>query len=195
MTDQGSFQNLPENLPVPEDDGAADHLRGARLPSVPLPSTAGNVVDLSSREGRTAGYCYPMTGRPGRDLPQGWDEIPGARGCSPQSCSFRDHHAELRNFGVRVYGMSTQDTDDQAEAAERLHLPFELLSDEHLEFATALGLPTFEVEGAVFLKRLTFVAKDMLVEKVFYPVFPPNKNAEEVIEWLSQNPLGATSPA
>jgi len=195
MTDQGSFQNLPENLPVPEDDGAAEHLRGARLPSVPLPSTTGNVVDLSSLEGRTVVYCYPMTGRPGRDLPQGWDEIPGARGCSPQSCSFRDHHAELRNFGVQVYGMSTQDTDYQAEAAERLHLPFELLSDEDLEFATALGLPTFEAEGAVFLKRLTFVAKDGLVEKVFYPVFPPNKNAEEVIEWLSQNPLGATSPA
>ena len=194
MTDQGSFQNLPENLPVPEDDGAADHLRGARLPSVPLPSTVGNVVDLSSLEGRTVVYCYPMTGRPGRDLPQGWDEIPGARGCSPQSCSFRDHHAELRNFGVHVYGMSTQDTDYQAEAAERLHLPFELLSDEDLEFATALGLPTFEAEGAVFLKRLTFVAKDGLVEKVFYPVFPPNKNAEEIIEWLSQNPLGATSP-
>ena len=195
MTDQGSFQNLPENLPVPEDDGAADHLRGARLPSVPLPSTVGNVVDLSSLEGRTVVYCYPMTGRPGRDLPQGWDEIPGARGCSPQSCSFRDHHAELRNFGVHVYGMSTQDTEYQAEAAERLHLPFELLSDEDLEFATALDLPTFKVEGAVFLKRLTFVAKDGLVEKVFYPVFPPNKNAEEVIEWLSQNPLGATSPA
>ena len=195
MTDQGSFQNLPENLPVPEDDGAAEHLRGARLPSVPLPSTTGNVVDLSSLEGRTVVYCYPMTGRPGRDLPQGWDEIPGARGCSPQSCSFRDHHAELRNFGVQVYGMSTQDTDYQAEAAERLHLPFELLSDEDLEFATALGLPTFEAEGAVFLKRLTFVAKDGLVDKVFYPVFPPNKNAEEVIEWLSQNPLGATSPA
>jgi peroxiredoxin len=195
MTDQGSFQNLPENLPVPEDDGAADHLRGARLPSVPLPSTAGNVVDLSSLEGRIVVYCYPMMGRPGRDLPQGWDEIPGARGCSPQSCSFRDHHAELRNFGVHVYGMSTQDTEYQAEAAERLHLPFELLSDEDLEFATALGLPTFEAEGAVFLKRLTFVAKDGLVDKVFYPVFPPNKNAEEVIEWLSQNPLGATSPA
>lgn len=195
MTGQGSFQNLPENLPVPEDDGAADHLRGARLPSVPLPSTAGNVVDLSSLEGRTVVYCYPMMGRPGSDLPQGWDEIPGARGCSPQSCSFRDHHAELRNFGVHVYGMSTQDTEYQAEAAERLHLPFELLSDEDLEFATALGLPTFEAEGAVFLKRLTFVAKDGLVDKVFYPVFPPNKNAEEVIEWLSQNPLGATSPA
>ncbi len=195
MTGQGSFQNLPENLPVPEDDGAADHLSGARLPSVPLPSTAGNVVDLSSLEGRTVVYCYPMMGRPGRDLPQGWDEIPGARGCSPQSCSFRDHHAELRNFGVHVYGMSTQDTEYQAEAAERLHLPFELLSDEDLEFATALGLPTFEAEGAVFLKRLTFVAKDGLVDKVFYPVFPPNKNAEEVIEWLSQNPLGAVSPA
>ena len=195
MTDQGSFQNLPENLPVPEDDGAADYLRGAQLPAVSLPSTAGNVVALSSLEGRTVVYCYPMMGRPGRDLPQGWDEIPGARGCSPQSCSFRDHHAELRNLGVHVYGMSTQDTEYQAEAAERLHLPFELLSDEDLEFATALGLPTFEVEGMVLLKRLTFVANGGLIRKVFYPVFPPNKNAEEVIEWLSQNLLGATAPA
>ncbi len=152
-------------------------------------------MDLSALDGRTVVYCYPMTGRPGRALPQGWDEIPGARGCSPQSCSFRDHHAELRDVGARVFGISTQDTDYQLEAAERLHLPFELLSDEDLKFAAALGLPTFEVEGVGLLRRLTFVANDGLIEKVFYPVFPPNKNAEEVIEWLSQNPLGATSPA
>jgi peroxiredoxin len=162
---------------------------------VPLASTAANLVDLSALDGRTVVYCYPMTGKPGKDLPQGWNEIPGARGCSPQSCFFRDHHAELRNLGARVYGISTQDTDYQTEAAERLHLPFELLSDEDLEFATALGLPTFEVEGMVLLKRLTFVANGGLIEKVFYPVFPPNKNAQEVMEWLSQNPLGATSPA
>ncbi len=152
-------------------------------------------MDLSALDGRTVVYCYPMTGRPGRALPQGWDEIPGARGCSPQSCSFRDHHAELRDLGARVFGISTQDTDHQLEAAERLHLPFELLSDEDLKFAAALGLPTFEVEGVGLLRSLTFVANDGLIEKVFYPVFPPNKNAEEVIEWLSQNPLGATSPA
>jgi peroxiredoxin len=195
MASKDGFGELPENLPVPEDDGAADHLPGARLPSMPLASTAGNLVDLAALDGRTVVYCYPMTGKPGKDLPQGWDGIPGARGCTPQSCSFRDHHAELRSLGARVYGISTQDTDYQTEAAERLHLPFELLSDEDLEFATALGLPTFEVEGMVLLKRLTFVANGGLIEKVFYPVFPPNKNAQEVIEWLSQNPLGATSPA
>jgi peroxiredoxin len=195
MASKDGFGELPENLPVPEDDGAADHLPGARLPSMPLASTAGNLVDLAALDGRTVVYCYPMTGKPGKDLPQGWDGIPGARGCTPQSCSFRDHHAELRSLGARVYGISTQDTDYQTEAAERLHLPFELLSDEDLEFATALGLPTFEVEGKVLLKRLTFVANGGLIEKVFYPVFPPNKNAQEVIEWLSQNPLGATSPA
>jgi peroxiredoxin len=154
---------------VPEDDGASDHLPGARLPSVPLASTAANLVDLSALDGRTVVYCYPMTGKPGKDLPQGWNEIPGARGCSPQSCFFRDHHAELRNLGARVYGISTQDTDYQTEAAERLHLPFELLSDEDLEFATALGLPPFEVEGIVLLKRLTFVANGGLIRKVFYP--------------------------
>jgi peroxiredoxin len=195
MASKDGFGELPENLPVPEDDGAADHLPGARLPSMPLASTAGNLVDLAALDGRTVVYCYPMTGKPGKDLPQGWDGIPGARGCTPQSCSFRDHHAELRSLGARVYGISTQDTDYQTEAAERLHLPFELLSDEDLEFATALGLPTFEVEGMVLLKRLTFVANGGLIEKVFYPVFPPNKNAQEVMEWLSQNPLGATSPA
>ncbi len=195
MVSPDGLHELPDNLPVPEDDGAADHLPGARLPSVPFASTASNPVDLSALDGRTVVYCYPMTGKPGKDLPQGWNEIPGARGCTPQSCSFRDHYAELRNLGARVYGISTQDTGYQTEAAERLHLPFELLSDEDLEFATALGLPTFEVERMVLLKRLTFVANGGLIEKVFYPVFPPNKNAEEVIEWLSQNPLGATSPA
>jgi peroxiredoxin len=195
MVSPDGLHELPENLPVLEDDGAADHLPGARLPSVPLASTASNLVDLSALDGRTVVYCYPMTGKPGKALPQGWNEIPGARGCTPQSCSFRDHYAELRNLRARVYGISTQDTGYQTEAAERLHLPFELLSDEDLEFATALGLPTFEVEGMLLLKRLTFVANSGLIEKVFYPVFPPNKNAEEVIEWLSQNPLGATSPA
>jgi peroxiredoxin len=158
-----------------------------RLPSVPLRSTAGNVVDLASLNGRTVVYCYPLTGRPDRDLPQGWDEIPGARGCTPQSCAFRDHHAELRSLGARVYGLSAQDTEYQREAAERLRLPFELLSDEDLAFAKVLGLPTFEVEGTILLKRLTFILKDGLIEKVFYPVFPPNKNAEEVLEWLSQS--------
>jgi peroxiredoxin len=175
---------LPNDLPVPEDDGAADHLPGMRLSPVPLASTAGETVDLSTLPGRTVVYCYPMTGRPDRNLPTGWDEIPGARGCTPQSCSFRDHHAELRSLGANVFGMSTQDTDYQREASARLHLPFALLGDADLAFAGALGLPTFEVEGMVLLKRLTLVIDDGRIEKVFYPVFPPDKSAEEVVEWL-----------
>jgi peroxiredoxin len=175
---------LPNDLPVPEDDGAADHLPGMRLPPVSLAATSGEVVDLSTLAGRTVVYCYPMTGRPDRSLPTGWDEIPGARGCTPQSCSFRDHHAELRALGASVFGLSTQDTDYQSEAATRLHLPFALLSDADLAFARALGLPTFEVEGMVLLKRLTLVIDEGWIEKVFYPVFPPDKSAEEVVEWL-----------
>jgi peroxiredoxin len=175
---------LPNDLPVPEDDGAADHLPGMRLPPVSLAATSGEVVDLSTLAGRTVVYCYPMTGRPDRSLPTGWDEIPGARGCTPQSCSFRDHHAELRALGASVFGLSTQDTDYQSEAATRLHLPFALLSDADLAFARALGLPTFEVDGMVLLKRLTLVIDEGWIEKVFYPVFPPDRSAEEVVEWL-----------
>jgi peroxiredoxin len=177
---------LPNDLPVPTDDGAADHLQGMRLPPVALASTAGETVDLSALPGRTVVYCYPMTGRPGGDLPQGWDEIPGARGCTPQSCSFRDHHVELQALGARVFGLSTQDTEYQSEAAGRLRLPFALLSDAELAFAGALGLPTFEVEGTVLLKRLTLVIEGGRIEKVFYPVFPPDKSAAQVVEWLER---------
>ena len=184
------FYNLPDGIPAPTDDGAADHLPGMRLPSVPLISTAGETVDLCVLSGRTVVYCYPMTGRSGRDLPQGWDEIPGARGCTPQSCSFRDHHAELRDLGARVFGLSTQDTEYQREAAGRLHLPFELLSDERLAFAEALSLPTFKAEGMILLKRVTLIIEDGRIEKVFYPVFPPDKNAEEMLAWLQQQRFG-----
>jgi peroxiredoxin len=182
---------LPEDLPVPTDDGAADHLPGIQIPSVPLSSTAGETVDLSALSGRTVVYCYPMTGRPGSDLPSGWDEIPGARGCTPQSCSFRDHHAELQALGARVFGLSTQDTEYQREATQRLHLPFALLSDEDLAFADTLRLPTFEVDDMVLLKRLTLIIKDGRIEKVFYPVFPPDRSAEDVVGWLEA--LGRTS--
>ena len=178
---------LPEGLPVPADDGGSDHLPGMRLPSVPLMSTAGEPVDLSRLSGRTVVYCYPRTGRPEQDSPRGWDEIPGARGCTPQSCSFRDHHEELRALGARVFGLSTQDTEYQREAIRRLHLPFELLSDEQLEFARALNLPTFEADSMTLLKRITLIISSGRIEKVFYPVFPPDKNAQEVIEWLSRN--------
>jgi peroxiredoxin len=176
---------VPGGLPEPEDDGACDHLPGMRLPPVSLAATSGGHIDLSTLAGTTVVYCYPLTGRPDRDLPRGWDEIPGARGCTPQSCAFRDHHAELQDLGARVFGLSTQDSDYQREAAERLNLPYGLLSDEELEFAKALGLPTFEAEGMTLLKRVTLVLEGGEIRKVFYPVFPPGRNAEEVIGWLS----------
>ena len=172
---------------MPEDDGSSDHLPGMRLPSVPLMSTAGEPVDLSRMSGRTVVYCYPRTGRPDQEPPRGWDEIPGARGCTPQSCSFRDHHEELRALGARVFGLSTQDSEYHREAIRRLHLPFELLSDERLEFARAISLQTFEVDSLTLLKRITLIIDSGRIEKVFYPVFPPDKNAQEVIEWLSGN--------
>ncbi|HET7479958.1 MAG TPA: peroxiredoxin [Rubrobacteraceae bacterium] len=181
-----NINELPRDLPVPEDDGACDHLPRLRLPSVPLRSTMSETLDLSAFEGRTVVYCYPMTGRPDRELPEGWDEIPGARGCTPQSCSFRDHHEELGTLGAQVFGLSTQDTEYQREAVERLHLPFDLLSDTDLAFARALDLPTMEVEGMILIKRLTLIIDDGQITKVFYPVFPPDRSAEEVIEWLSK---------
>lgn len=173
-------------IPPPADDGAVRHLQGARLPSVSLPATNGERIDLSACCGRSVVYIYPRTGRPGVPNPDGWDMIPGARGCTPQSCAFRDHFAELRQLGVdQLYGLSTQDSAYQQEVAARLHLPFPLLSDERLEFANALGLPTFEVGGMMLLKRCTLIVDDGRVRHVFYPVFPPDRNAGDVIAWLS----------
>jgi peroxiredoxin len=173
-------------IPAPEDDGGARHLPGSRLPSIPLPATDGSTVDLSALPGRAVVYAYPRTGPPEGANPDGWDTIPGARGCTPQSCAFRDHFAELRALGVsRLFGLSTQDTAYQREAAERLHLPFPLLSDERLELARAMRLPTFEAAGMVLLKRLTLVLRGGAVERVFYPVFPPDRSAAEVVAWLS----------
>jgi peroxiredoxin len=186
MSRSDNLYELPKNLPVPVDDGACRHLPGIRLPSVALPSTGGRMMDLSALTGRTVLYCYPRTGRPDEEPPSGWDQIPGARGCTPQSCAFRDHYREVKALGAEVFGLSTQPNSAQREAAERLHLPFELLSDEHLNFASALRLPTFKVESMTLIKRLTLVIADGLIEKVFYPVFPPDRNAEEVIQWLSQ---------
>ena len=143
-------------------------------------------MGLAALPGTTVVYCYPRTGRPDEDLPEGWDEIPGARGCTPQSCAFRDHHAELRALGAPVFGLSSQSTDYQLEAAGRLHLPFPLLSDEGLEFAGALQLPTFEAGGMTLVKRLTLIVEDGRIEGVFYPVFPPDENAARVVEWLSE---------
>jgi peroxiredoxin len=188
MVRTDNIYEVPKDLPAPIDDGACDHLTGMRVPSVPLHSTAGRSVDPATLPGRTVLYCYPRTGRPDVEPPQGWNEIPGARGCTPQSCAFRDHFNELKALGAGVFGLSTQSSEYQQEAARRLHLPFELLSDAELVFARALRLPTFEVESMTLLKRLTLVIRDGQVEKVFYPVFPPDRNAEQVTRWLSQNP-------
>ncbi len=178
---------LPDDLPVPEDDGACDHLPGMRLPSVPLQATDGRMVDLATLPGRTVVYAYPRTGRPDHPLPDGWDAIPGARGCTPQSCAFRDHYADLQALGADVVGLSTQDTAYQREAAERLHLPFPLLSDADLALTHALRLPTFEVDGMTLTRRLTMIVRDGTIEHVFYPVFPPDRNAGEVIGWLQDH--------
>jgi len=176
---------LPAGLPVPQDDGAARHLAGMRLPAIALPATDGGEVDLARLPGRTVVYIYPRTGRPGVALPDGWDAIPGARGCTPQSCSFRDHFAELKSLGVaHLFGLSTQDTGYQREAVDRLHLPFAILSDAGLRLTGALALPTFTVAGMTLLRRMTLVIDDGVVAKVLYPVFPPDESAAAVVAWL-----------
>ena len=174
-------------LPTPVDDGAANHLPGRRVPSDPLKATDGQSVDLAGLDGLTVVYAYPRTGRPGEIMPQSWDMIPGARGCTPQACAFRDHFSELKALGVnQVFGLSTQDTTYQREAAQRLHLPFAMLSDAELKFSDALRLPTFQISGATLLKRLTLILIDGKIAHVFYPVFPPDRSVDEVMEWLSK---------
>jgi peroxiredoxin len=176
---------LPPGIPAPQDDGAAKHLTGMKLPDMALPATDGKSVNLSTLKGRTVVYVYPRTGVPGVDLPPGWNDIPGARGCTPQSCGFRDHFGELKRLGVaQLYGLSTQDTTYQKEAVDRLHLPFAILSDEKLALTKAMKLPTFTTSGMTLLKRMALVTDDGQIAHVFYPVFPPDKNAQDVIAWL-----------
>lgn len=182
-------------IPRPLDDGAASHLTEMGMPSLPLAATDGTTIDLASVPSLVVVFAYPRTGVPGVENPPGWDLIPGARGCTPQSCAFRDHFAELQALGVnRVFGLSTQDTQYQREAAERLHLPFPILSDEKRLLTKALHLPTFETSGMTLLKRLTLVILNGKIEHVFYPVFPPDRNAGDVIGWLRSSSLnrGAT---
>ena len=172
-------------IPAPVDDGATQHLNGARMAPIALPATDGRTVNLSSVSGRVVVYAYPRTGQPDKDDPDGWDMIPGARGCTPQSCSFRDHFAELKALDVgALFGLSTQDSAYQREAAERLHLPFPILSDERLELTHAMNLPTFETSGMTLLKRFTLIVDDGIITHVLYPVFPPDRSAADVIEWL-----------
>jgi peroxiredoxin len=179
---------LPADLPEPHDDGAADHLEGASVPATALPATDGSSVDLSTQPGRVVVYAYPRTGRPGEpSLVDDWDQIPGARGCTPETCGFRDHHTELGAAGARVFGLSTQDSDYQRELVDRLALPFPILSDHRLELTRSLRLPTFEVARQTLLRRLTMVVRDGAVEHVFYPVFPPDRHAGEVLAWLRAN--------
>ena len=180
--------NSPDwsRIPSPDDDGTARHLTGMPMPSVVLPATDGTAINLASLSGLTAIYIYPRTGKPGVKDPPGWDFISGARGCTLQACCFRDHFRELKSLGLSyLFGLSTQDSTWQREAVERLHLPFPLLSDQHLRLARAMRLPTFQADGQTLLKRLTLILKDGVIRRVFYPVFPPDRSAADVAAWLA----------
>ncbi len=181
-----SYQRPPDSLPAPIDDGAADHLMGSEIPDVHLPSTLGGTLNLAeATNGVVVVYVYPRTGKPGEPLPEGWDDIPGARGCTPQSCAFRDHVRDLAAYHASVIGISAQSPADQEEFAAREHIPYPLLSDSKLSLATTLELPTFEAAGMRLYRRLTFIASKQRIVKVFYPVFPPQNNAAEVLAWLA----------
>lgn len=182
-----SLFELPKDLPVPEDDGACNHLPGKDLPGLSLMATSGRLVRLNEQaQSRTVFFFYPRTGRPGVAIPSAWDRIPGARGCTPHSCAYRDLHAEFRALGTAVFGVSSQDTEYQRELVRRTNLPYEVLSDVEFRLTDALRLPTFVFEGVRLIKRLAFVAEKGRIVKVFYPVFPPDKNAETVLAWLKQ---------
>lgn len=189
-----NLSQLPKDLPSPVDDGAASHLEGLLIPETMLNSTDGAIVNLAELPGCWVIYVYPMTGRPDIPLPDGWDVIPGARGCTPQSCSFRDHYAELKTLRTGVFGLSVQTTDYQREARDRLRLPFQLLSDSTLQLKSTMRLPTFAVADMELFKRLTLIARDGRIEKVFYPVFPPDQNADEVLVWLRKNVQPSSQP-
>ncbi|OCK77326.1 hypothetical protein K432DRAFT_358807 [Lepidopterella palustris CBS 459.81] len=182
---------FPSDLPIPQDDGACSHLSNSKVPSLALPSTSGNTIDLSSLPGLTILFCYPRTGAPNENIPDSWNAIPGARGCTPQACAFRDETERLRKLGVsHLYGLSTQDTGYQLEAKGRLHLLYDILSDERLEFVNALRLPTFEWQNRQLVKRLAIAIDSGTIVKVWYPVFPPDKNAEDVVKWLENERQG-----
>jgi len=181
MTNLGQ---LPSDLPIPQDDGSTNHLNGFRLPQISLRSTSGMDIDLGQIKGKLVIYCYPMTGQPNVALPDGWDQIPGARGCTPQSCAFRDHYQELQALGAQVIGLSVQSTEYQKEMADRLHLPFPVVSDRDYQFQKALNMPTFVAGGMTLLKRVTLIANDGVIVGVHYPIFPSDSDASWVIDFL-----------
>lgn len=182
-----NYLKLPADLPRPHDDGAADHLPGTRLPALELPATGGDSANLAALGGELlVAYVYPYTGTPGKPLPHGWNDIPGARGCTPQSCAYRDALSQFEALGAALVGISAQTAAEQAEFAQREHIPFPLLSDPELQLSAAIGLPTFEVEGMQLYRRLTLVAAGGEVVKAFYPVFPPDRDAETVLAWLRE---------
>ena len=183
-----NLNQLPANLPIPQDDGAANHLPGMRLPRLSLCATTGKELNLGEIKGRLVIYCYPMTGQPNVALPEGWDQIPGARGCTPQSCSFRDHYQELQSLGAEVVGLSVQSTAYQQEMADRLHLPFPVVSDADYQFQGALQLPTFIAAGMTLLKRITLIANDGVIEAIHYPIFPSDSDPAWVINYLKNTP-------
>ncbi len=182
-----NLNQLPTDLPVPQDDGACNHLLGMPLPNVALLATDGSMVSLSQLPGRLVIYCYPMTGQPNVPLPEGWDQIPGARGCTPQSCAFRDHYQELQALNANVFGLSVQSTEYQREMATRLHLPFQVLSDEQYQFQKALNLPTFVAAGMTLLKRVTLISHQGRIEAVHYPIFPSDSDPAWVLDYLRIN--------
>jgi peroxiredoxin len=182
--------SLPDNLPVPQDDGACAQLPGLKMPQLVLTTTAGSTVDFSGLAGRSVIFCYPKTGLPGKEPPAAWNEIPGARGCTPQNCSFRDEYVNLQRAGVKqLFGLSTQSSSYQQEAAQRLHLPYSLVSDEKLALTHTLDLPTFDFEGETLIKRLTLIVDDGVITHVLYPVFPPDKSAADTLTWINQHPV------
>ena len=183
-----NLNQLPTDLPIPQDDGAANHLVGMSVPTLVLAATTGEGINLGDTNGRLVIYCYPMTGQPNVALPEGWDQIPGARGCTPQSCAFRDHYQELQSLGAEVVGLSVQSTAYQQEMADRLHLPFPVVSDVDYQFQRALKLPTFVAAGMTLLKRITFIANDGVIEAVHYPIFPSDSDPAWVISHLKNTP-------
>jgi peroxiredoxin len=188
-----NLPNLPKGLPVSEDDDATAHLTGLHLPAITLPGTDAQMIDLQHLKGRWVVYIYPMTGRPDVPLPDGWDAIPGARGCTPQACSFRDHYHELKALNTDILGLSAQTTAYQKEARDRLHLPFQLLSDNSLQLKQLLGLPTFNAGGMEFYKRLTLIVEDGRIVQVFYPVLSPDHNVDDVLAWLQGHAQAGTA--